>query len=206
MSNWWLAHGHSREWKNKPYLDSGACHFCTIFRGLLVRSMLGKPFQKKKNPTHKLLHCLLAWVLSHVQLFVTPWTIAHQAPLPMGFSRQEYWSGLPFPIPGDLPSPEVVSCVSCIGKRILYCRATKEAQLLHYIFPSTKKEAQHLRAFGGLEAACATPRNGGHERLPGLSEAQSRQMPLGRSSQQYGYSCYLDHMIQQTQWCQRHQW
>ena len=36
---------------------------------------------------------------SHVQLFVTPWTVAHQAPLSMGFSRQEHWSGLPFPSP-----------------------------------------------------------------------------------------------------------
>ena len=35
----------------------------------------------------------------------TPWTVAHQAPLSMGFSRQEYWSGLPFPTPGDLPNP-----------------------------------------------------------------------------------------------------
>ena len=35
----------------------------------------------------------------------TPWTIAHQAPLSMGFPRQEYWSGLPFPSPGDLPNP-----------------------------------------------------------------------------------------------------
>ena len=42
---------------------------------------------------------------SHVQLFVTLWTIAHQAPLSMGFSRQEYWSGLPRPSPGDLPNP-----------------------------------------------------------------------------------------------------
>ena len=44
---------------------------------------------------------------SHVQLFVTPWTVAHQAPLSMGFSRQEYWSGLPFPPPGDLPHPGI---------------------------------------------------------------------------------------------------
>ena len=36
---------------------------------------------------------------------VTPWTVAHQAPLSMKFSRQEYWSGLPFPSPGDLPDP-----------------------------------------------------------------------------------------------------
>ena len=38
-------------------------------------------------------------------LFVIPWTIAHQAPLSMGFSRQEYWSGLPCPPPGNLPNP-----------------------------------------------------------------------------------------------------
>ena len=42
--------------------------------------------------------------LSHVRLFATPWTVALQAPLFMGFSRQEYWSGLPFPSPGDLPN------------------------------------------------------------------------------------------------------
>ena len=44
-------------------------------------------------------------MLSCVQLFATPWLVAHQAPLSMGFSRQEYWSGLPFPSPGDLPNP-----------------------------------------------------------------------------------------------------
>ena len=43
--------------------------------------------------------------LSHVRLFVTPWTVADQAPPSMGFSRQEYWSGVPFPSPGDLPDP-----------------------------------------------------------------------------------------------------
>ena len=43
--------------------------------------------------------------LSRVRLFVTPWTVAHQAPPSMGFSRQEDWSGLPFPSPGDLPDP-----------------------------------------------------------------------------------------------------
>jgi len=42
--------------------------------------------------------------VSRVRLFATPWTVAHQAPLSMGFSRQEYWSGLPFPSPGDLPN------------------------------------------------------------------------------------------------------
>ena len=53
-----------------------------------------------------------AHVLSHIScvwLFATPWTVAHQAPLSMGFSRQEYWSGLPFPPPGHLPSPVMES-------------------------------------------------------------------------------------------------
>ena len=45
--------------------------------------------------------------LSPVQLFATPRTVAHQAPLSMEFSRQEYWSGLPFASPGDLPYPGV---------------------------------------------------------------------------------------------------
>ena len=45
--------------------------------------------------------------LSHVRLFVTPWTVAYQAPKFMEFSRQEYWSGLPFPSPRDLPDPGI---------------------------------------------------------------------------------------------------
>ena len=45
--------------------------------------------------------------LSRVQLFATPWTVAHRAPPSMGFSRQEYWSGLPFPSPGDFPDPGI---------------------------------------------------------------------------------------------------
>ena len=46
-------------------------------------------------------------VLCHVRLFVIPWTVAQQAPLFMEFSRQEYWSGLPLPSPGDLPNPGI---------------------------------------------------------------------------------------------------
>ena len=52
------------------------------------------PERKKENVSHS--------AVSYS--FVTPWTIAQQAPLSMGFSRQEYWSGLPFPSPGDLPN------------------------------------------------------------------------------------------------------
>ena len=46
-------------------------------------------------------------LLSHVQLFATPWTVAYQASPCMGFSRQRNWSGLPFPSPGDLPDPGI---------------------------------------------------------------------------------------------------
>ena len=49
--------------------------------------------------------------LSHVQLFAIPWTVAHQAPLSMEFSRQEYWSELPFPTLGDLPTQGLNLCL-----------------------------------------------------------------------------------------------
>ena len=52
-------------------------------------------------------HALCAQLLGRVRLFPTPWTVGHQAPLSMGFSRQEYCSGLPFPPPGDLSNPGV---------------------------------------------------------------------------------------------------
>ena len=57
--------------------------------------------------------CCMPNHLSHVQLFVTLWTVACQAPLSMGFSRQEYWSGLPCPSPGDLPDPGIERRLVC---------------------------------------------------------------------------------------------
>ena len=51
--------------------------------------------------------CMHAHVLSCVPLFETPWAIAYQAPLSMGFSRQAYWSGMPFPSPGHFPDPGI---------------------------------------------------------------------------------------------------
>ena len=46
-------------------------------------------------------------LLSRVRLFATPWAVAYQVPPSMGFSRQEYWSGVPLPSPGDLPDPVI---------------------------------------------------------------------------------------------------
>ena len=88
-----------------------------LFRGLLLiylrTTLLGtyispvcthrqtpcKPQSSRSHPAR----CVLSR-FSHVQLFITPWTVAHQAPLSMGFYRQEYWSGLPCPFPEDLPN------------------------------------------------------------------------------------------------------
>ena len=74
-------------------------------------------------------------VLSHsvVSNSATPWTVAHQAPLSMKFSRQGYWSGLPFPIPGELPDPgiEPVSLHLLHCRQILYRRASWEARGFH---------------------------------------------------------------------------
>ena len=64
-----------------------------------------------------------AQLFSHVWLFVAPWTIAHQAPPSMGFSRQEYYSGLPFPTPGNLPDPVIKSMRSRpLASPALACR------------------------------------------------------------------------------------
>ena len=56
-------------------------------------------------------------MLSCVQLFVTLWTVAGQTPLSMGFSRQEYWSGLPLPPPRDLPDPEIKPMFPAVAGR-----------------------------------------------------------------------------------------
>ena len=78
---------------------------------------------------HKLRHkwTELTWVAkSCVTIFVTPWTVALQAPLSMGFPRQENWRGLPFPFPGHLPDQDQTQ-VSCTGRQILYHWVTREA-------------------------------------------------------------------------------
>ena len=64
----------------------------------LLLSQRGSPLPSKRVKVK---------LLSHVRLFATPWTVACQAPLSMGFSRREYWSGLPFSSPGDLPDPGI---------------------------------------------------------------------------------------------------
>ena len=85
--------------------------------------------------------------LSHVPLFETPWIPAGQAPLSMGLSRQEYWSGLPFPLPDDLPDtrmepmPPAVQVDSLpwshLGRPILYTSSCGPRMLLRWVFCSS---------------------------------------------------------------------
>ena len=63
-----------------------------------------------------------------IWLFATPWTVARQAPLSMGFSRQEYWSGLPFPSPGDLPDPGIEPTSPALAGGFFTVWATREPE------------------------------------------------------------------------------
>ena len=67
--------------------------------------------------------------LSRVPLFATPWTVAYQSPLSMGFFRQEYWSGLPFPSPGDLSSPGIEPGFPSIGGSALTSEPMKQLEI-----------------------------------------------------------------------------
>ena len=72
----------------------------------------------------------IGYMCTHAHDSVTLWTVACQAPLCMGFPRQQYWSGLPIPSPGGsspLSDQTCVSCISCMGRQILYHWATWEA-------------------------------------------------------------------------------
>ena len=69
-----------------------------------IMTQYGTSILRNSEVTDKMPKSEKCWLLSRVQLFVTPWTVPRQAPLSIGFSRQEYWSGLPFPPPGDPPN------------------------------------------------------------------------------------------------------
>ena len=87
--------------------------------GLICISMITNV--SKTSWLHSHMHVRVLSHFSHVWLFLTPWTVARQAPPPMKFFRQEYWSGLPWPPPADLDSgTEPVSCVCWIGRQVLY--------------------------------------------------------------------------------------
>ena len=81
-----------------------------IFKHYNLAHIIAMLTSFKERDSYKTVNFRVVVVFSHRVLsdsFVTPWTIGYQAPLSMGFPRQEYWSGLPFPSPGDLPDPGI---------------------------------------------------------------------------------------------------
>ena len=109
---------------------------------------------------------------SHVQLFATPWTVACQAPLSTGFSRQEYWNGLPCPPPGDFPYPgiEPMSPVLKADSLLLSYREAPISPSVHFSSvaqscPNSLQphESQHARP------PCSSPSPGVHPDLCALS-------------------------------------
>ena len=90
-------------------------------------------------------------VLSHVWLFATPWTVAHETPLSMDFSRQEYWIGLPFPSPGDLPNPGIKPASPASAGRFFATSATWEAP---------KRDVGLPQWLSGEESICQCRRRG----------------------------------------------
>ena len=78
-----------------------------VATGLEKVSFHSNPKERRCQRIFKVKVKVKVKLLSRVRLFATPWTVAHQAPPSMGFSRQEYWRGLPLPSPGDLPDPGI---------------------------------------------------------------------------------------------------
>ena len=78
-------------------------------------------------PSLRVLYILSMYLLSHVQLFTILWTVARQAPLSMGFSRQDNWNGLPSPPPGDLPDPGIEPGSLALAGGFFTLWATREA-------------------------------------------------------------------------------
>ena len=93
---------------SKNWMELAESVLCCIYFCFLHKDSL-HPRGKKQNtfPQLPVFSPLRVWMLSRVPLFVTPWTIAYQTPLSMDFSRQDYWSGLPSPSPGDLHNPGI---------------------------------------------------------------------------------------------------
>ena len=110
--------------------DPGLPSTCSLCNSMLycvaLEQMRGHCAVCLRGPTRVVLLSFSRSVISNS--FATLWTVVCQASLSMGFSRQEYWSGLPFPSPGDLSDPGIETRSPCIDRWILYHWATREAQ------------------------------------------------------------------------------
>ena len=108
--------------------------------------------------------CVYTCARSVIWLFVTPWTVAHQAPLSMGFSRQEYLSGLPFPPPGDLPDPGIKPVSPALVDRFFFLTTQPlgkpnpgmTIQLTSFFFFNSQNSEEYFRIFFMTQIFVAT--------------------------------------------------
>ena len=116
-------------WKSSSLQFSHKDVFCPSLKSHF-KFFLKILFWQAKPTSNPLLQLCVLRHFSRVWLFVTLWTTAHQAPLSMGFSRQEYWSGLPCSPPGDIPDPRIKPMFlrsPALAGRIFTTSATREA-------------------------------------------------------------------------------
>ena len=120
-----------------------ACH-ATVVTGTVTKCYLESIFAVQ--------------LLSCVWRFVTPWTIAHQAPLSMGFPRQEHWSRLTFPSPGDLPDPGIKPKSPALQADSLLCEQPCFLESVNLSFSPNLRNLRHLKnffcIFKGTEMTC----------------------------------------------------
>ena len=121
---------------------------------------------------------MLCVSLSRVGLFATPWTVARQAPLSMRFPKQEYWSGLPFPYPGDLPDPGIEPGSPALQADSLLCRSNKPA------VSRTKPPENRIANVEGLRTSvgfCQKRASSGRlDGEPGPRRTLARALPTAR--------------------------
>ena len=146
-----MSYQHNRGWRkwNAPMLLVGKPHF-KIKLWMLVQAR--------------------ARILSEVlfiqsYLFVTSWTVARQAPLSMGFSRQEYWSGLPFPFPGDLPDSRIEPGSPALPADSLLSEPPEKPRILY------RPKLKPSKAFFGRVTTF------GHDDVLQLSDNSPQQQP-----------------------------
>ena len=134
------SHRVGHDWSDLGAAAEAICLSIRKQHRLIAKWVVSANLQKKEKLAMTTVSCMCTRVcapsVSHVRLFAAPQTVVHQAPLPMEFSRQVYWSGFPFPTPGDLPNPgiEPTSPLSpaLAGRFFTHC-ATWEASCMGFL-------------------------------------------------------------------------
>ena len=127
--------------------------------------------------------CVCVYVYMWVTHSATPWTVAHQAPLSKGFSRQEYWSGLPLPPPRESSWPRDQTHISCIADGFFIVWATKEA-------PSVFRYYKNSLVFWGKTEVHWPPTLGLYLPVQGLTYTFLLSTPSGMSCTQAAFATY----------------